>query len=174
MTLGYMQMPADFKYRNVFLRGKPVHRRDGFSMRHPGMACSQRAKIFSPFDALKGFSEAVAAKDVLYTDRPELSEEEQDLISRRLFALKELTGNSRLAKANRVQVRIVRFVPCTDPENAAFGCRGQVQTVSGICRKVDADAAHALTVGQTVIRFEDILSIQADGVFHDEWELDAP
>ena len=46
-------------------------------MKHPPIEISRRAKIFSPYDALKGFSDAVAAKDVRYIDRPVLPEEER-------------------------------------------------------------------------------------------------
>lgn len=59
-----MAMPADFRYRDVFLKGKPQHDRfDLFRIRHPSMDVGRRAKIFSPFDALKGFNEAIASKD---------------------------------------------------------------------------------------------------------------
>lgn len=58
-SVGVMAMPADFRYREVFLKGKPKHDRfDLFRARHPSMDVGRRAKIFSPFDALKGFNEA--------------------------------------------------------------------------------------------------------------------
>ena len=60
-TIGVMAMPANFKYRDVFLKGKPRHERsDRFWLRHPAMDVGHRAKIFAPFDALKGFSDAIA------------------------------------------------------------------------------------------------------------------
>ncbi len=63
-TIGVIAMPANFRYREVFLKGRPRHDRyDPFRIRHPSMDRGHRAKIFSPFDALKGFNEAVAAKD---------------------------------------------------------------------------------------------------------------
>ena len=78
-TVGAMQMPPDFRYRSVFLKGRPRHGEwDAFSLRHPAMDRGRRAKIFSPFDALKGFSEAVAAKDEIYVSRPEPGEEERE------------------------------------------------------------------------------------------------
>ncbi len=62
MRLGEMAMPADFRYRAVLLRGKPQHARtDAFCIRHPPMPPGRWAKIFSPFDALKGFHDAIAA-----------------------------------------------------------------------------------------------------------------
>ena len=72
-SIGVMAMPANFRYREVFLKGRPRHDRyDPFRIRHPSMDRGHRAKIFAPFDALKGFNEAVSAKDVLYEDRIEL------------------------------------------------------------------------------------------------------
>ena len=60
-ALGAMPMPAGFRYREVFLRGKPAHDRyDAFRVRHPQMPASRRAKIFAPFEALRGFDEALA------------------------------------------------------------------------------------------------------------------
>lgn len=65
-AIGVMQVPADFRYMDVFLKGRPQHGRDDpFRIRHPKMPCERRAKIFSPFDALKGFGEALAAQEVL-------------------------------------------------------------------------------------------------------------
>ena len=72
-------MPADFRYREVFLKGKPQHDRfDPFRIRHPSMDRGRRAKIFAPFDALRGFREAIAAKDVPDSNEVQLSREEPD------------------------------------------------------------------------------------------------
>ena len=47
-----------FRYKHVYEKGKPVHNKtDSFTLKHPPMDLGRRAKIFSPFDALKGFSE---------------------------------------------------------------------------------------------------------------------
>ena len=56
-------MPEGFRYENVFRQGRPRHDRyDPFRIRHPKMDVGHRAKIFAPFDALKGFHEAVDAE----------------------------------------------------------------------------------------------------------------
>ena len=61
--IGKMAMPANFPYREVFLKGKPQHDScDPFLSRHPGMDVGKRAKIFAPFDALAGFDDALAAE----------------------------------------------------------------------------------------------------------------
>ncbi len=173
MILGAMEIPSDFRYLNVFLRGKPQHRaQDPFLVRHPAMDSGRRAKIFSPFDALKGFSEAVAAKDVLYMPKPELSEADQEEIGRRLGILHALTRNGRLTRENRIPVTVTRFVPCADPDHAAFGYRGQCISIRGICTRVDGISGKCLVVDGTVIPFEEILSLEAEGLFGDERETD--
>ena len=172
-TIGVMTMPADFKYREVFLRGRPQHDRcDRFSIRHPKMNVRKRAKIFAPFDALAGFSEAVAAKDVKYVERIELSDEERAELNRRLDILRNLTYTGRMARANRVTVRVTYFVPCADKHHEAYAQRGQYRTVKGICWNVDPDGTQTIRVGNIRIAFADILRIESlVGVFSKWWEM---
>lgn len=60
MTIGEMSMPVNFKYRKLFLHGRPKHEKfDDFWRKHPPMGTVHRAKIFAPFDALVGFDEAI-------------------------------------------------------------------------------------------------------------------
>lgn len=55
--------PQNFKYIEVIKAGKPTHQKyDSFYLKHPPMKLSKRAKIFSPFDALKGFNRSSAIK----------------------------------------------------------------------------------------------------------------
>ena len=164
MTPGNMRMPADFKYKNVYLKGKPAHTgADGFARRHPAMNLGRRAKIFSPFDALRGFGDAVKSKDIVYVDRQEVSEDEQREIDRKLAALRELT-RFRAGKKNRPCVKIAFFAVCTDPDSIACGLMGTVRTVSGVCRRVDDGPGRAVTVGDDVILFDDILSLSTEGL----------
>lgn len=63
------EIPSNFRYRDVFLKGKPKHdRSDSFSAKHPAMDLGRRAKIFSPFDALKGFSDELTKSEQLNAD----------------------------------------------------------------------------------------------------------
>ena len=80
-AIGVMPMPENFKYANVLRKGKPQHDfYDAFRIRHPKMAAGKRAKIFSAFDALKGFSEAICAKAIVYMDLIELDPEYGEII----------------------------------------------------------------------------------------------
>ena len=159
-AIGYMPMPASFSYRDVFFKGKPKHEKyDDFSIRHPRMDAGHRAKIFAPFDALKGFNEAVSAKDVLYEDKKEPEEEDKAAINEKLSILHSLTMNSRMAKENRVRVEVTCFIPCTDVNHEAFGRKGQYRTITGICRYVDGEVLREICIDQTKIPFDNILRI---------------
>ena len=60
---GNTPMPDGFKYGDVFAKGRPRHQKtDTFGIRHPVMDPGKRAKIFAPFDALRGFSAAIMAE----------------------------------------------------------------------------------------------------------------
>jgi len=173
-AIGVMAMPADFRYRDVFLKGKPQHDRyDTFRIRHPRMDNGHRAKIFSPFDALKGFNEAVASKNVLYRGQISLEKEARDEIDRRLHILQNLTYNGRMARQNRVNVTLTFFELCQDEDNEAYGVRGQYQTISGICWKVDPELFRTIQVDRKTISFDDILEIESpSGLFDKDWNTD--
>lgn len=170
-AIGVMAMPADFRYREVFLKGKPRHDQyDPFRAKHPSMNRGHRAKIFAPFDALKGFNEAVSAKDVLYEDRIELNPEDSEELDRRLSILHNMTYNSRMARANRVQVAVTYYQPCQDKEHVAYGLRGQYQTFTGICWNVDAEVERTITIDRIRLSLDDVIRIEAPGdVFKIDW-----
>ncbi len=70
---GYMPMPASFRHRSLFLHGRPRHQKfDDFWLRHPPMDPGRRAKIFAPFDALKGFREAIDEQSNPLTDNNDI------------------------------------------------------------------------------------------------------
>ena len=178
--VGYMQMPLNFKYKDVFLKGRPEHERwDSFLIKHPPMPAAKWAKIFSPFDALKGFSEAVASKEIQYVQKIELDDDEKRDLGRKLDVLHNLTWNGRMAKANHVMISVKYFVPCQDENNFAFGNAGQYETVTGMVLKVDTEVWKEITIqtetAKKVIGFDDILEITSKtDVFETDWELEAP
>ena len=160
-AIGYMAMPAGFSYREVFYKGKPRHEKfDDFSLRHPPMDVGHRAKIFAPFDALKGFNEAVSAKNVRYERRRVLSPEDEEERNRCLEVLHSLTVNTRVARKNRVPVSVTYYEPCSDENNEAYGVGGRYLTVTDICWKVDAEVTGTILVGQTGIPLGDVFKIE--------------
>ena len=140
-----MSMPANFRYAEIFRRGRPRHGKpgvlstyDSFYIKHPPMNTLRRAKLFAPFDALAGFGGRIAAKEVLYKERQFLTEEEKEELDRRLAVIRSLTPDTRTARKNRIRIEVTYFSPCEDPESESFGSgRGQYRTVAGIVRKVD-------------------------------------
>ncbi len=171
-AIGVMTMPAGFRYREVFLQGRPRHGQyDPFGIRHPKMDVGKRAKIFSPYDALKGFYETVSAKDVRYVERIDLVPEEAEELSRRLTILHELTYNSRMARANRVQLSVTYYESCRDENHEAYGLSGRYKTVSGICWQVDAELTKTMLIDGTKIPLADIIRVESvEDIFEREWE----
>ena len=180
-AIGVMPMPAGFKYRDVCLKGKPRHERwDAFRVRHPQMPPAKRAKIFAPFDALRGFDFAILMKNEIYTDRAGLSPQEREELDRRFAILHNLTCNSRMARANRVQVTVTYFEACSDVNSEAYGLQGQYKTITGICLNVDAEVTRTILVDVTDaprtgtdglrIPLEDIRTIESPGkLFETRW-----
>ncbi len=171
--VGYMPMPANFQYADVLRRGRPQHDQfDRFRLRHPSMAPGKRAKIFAPFDALRGFSEAVAAKEVQYEYRRELDDHEKEELDRRLRILRSLTYNGKAARANRVMVTVTYYMPCGDLHHEAYGYRGQYVTETGICWKI---GLKTIRIGENVFLLKDIVAIEStdadgDSIFDGDWE----
>ena len=171
-SLGSMPMPEGFRYAEVLRRGKPQHgipenyaTYDTFYIKHPPMAVSRRAKIFAPFDALRGFSEAVAAKQVLYESRRELTEGEREELDRRLGILQQMTAGSRSGRAGekkQVPVTVTHFVPCRDPESEAFGKLGTYETLTGNFLKVDVHKRRIL-LDTGGVDIDEVSSIEGAG-----------
>ena len=167
--VGWMSMPADFPYREVFRKGRPQHEMwDSFCLKHPKMDVGKRAKIFAPFDALRGFSEEVASKEVLYADPVCLEEEEQKELDRRLNLLHNLTFNGRMARQNRVQVRVTFYGPCGDTHSEFYGIRGQHRTIAGICGNGDAEVTQTILVGGERIPLAQVVRVEGEGIFDRE------
>ena len=159
-------MPA-IQYKDILLKGRPEHDKyDPFWIRHPPMPASRWAKIYAPFDALKGFNEAIQAKNLQYEEKRILDEDEQAQLNRKIRLLKELVPNSRIVRQNPVTVSVTYYIPCSDVNSDAYRCRGTYETLTGICRSVDTDVLDTIRIDQTDIRIQDIIQIsfQADDI----------
>ena len=161
-AIGVMSMPAGFRYRETFLKGRPRHDRfDAFRIRHPSMDVGKRAKLFAPFDALRGFDFAIMCKNELYVDKAVLCPENTEELSRRLTILHNLTYNSRMARENRVQVTVTYYEPCSDVNHEDYGIRGQYKTITGICRNVDAEVTRTILIDGIRLSLENLLKIES-------------
>ena len=159
-VVGYMPMPASFAHKEAFLQGRPKHRKyDDFWRRHPPMATSHRAKIFAPFDALRGFDFCIMSKEVQYTERRELSEYQKEHLDEQLRLLHSLTHNGRAARENHPTAEITYFEPCTDPESYAYNWGGQYQTITGTVSKVDTMISGTITIDGRRISLDTVSEI---------------
>ena len=134
------------KYGNIIFLDRPIHNGDLFSRRHPKMG--NRAKIFAPFAALVGFDERVRSKEVDYTARRDLGEEEE---------LQLNTVLNHVARGDRVKVRY--FEVCYDHESEAFGRLGLYKTTNGCVRWVDA-VGQVLYLEDRAIDFGDLYTVE--------------
>lgn len=114
---------------------------------HPRMAVSERAKIFSPFAALKGYEDAVAAKRLRRVDRVILSEEEQASINEVLCALKR-----------HDMVSVTHFVTAPGTDGSGGYAEGAYVVTTGALENMDA-VYKVMTVHGQKIRFDDILEV---------------
>ena len=162
-----MTIPGDFPYRNAYLHGRPAMS-DGFLKKHPPMSRGHRAKIFAPFDALDGFDETLDTKNIRYVPKEILSEAELETIDRRLRILASLTGTGEMARQNRVEVTLIRYLPCADIYHGAYAQYGTYETVSGVVWEVD-EVERSLLVGETRVGFDAISRIESP-VFAEDGE----
>ncbi len=142
---------AEQKYADIIGLKRPED--PAFFRRHPRMPIAERAKIFSPFAALRGHSEQLAEEDgkLLRQTRRDFSEEKAAMLSERL---------GKLSKGDSVTVRF--FLP-EEPESVCGYYRqihGQVTSVDPVCC--------TLQIGDTVIPFQDLSDIAGDQESSDE------
>ena len=97
-----------------------------------------RAKQFMPFDALKGFREAVAEKERIIVPKRELSEEQKEELDR------------KLRQVQKKDIITVEF----------FHNREYLQ-LTGMVSRVDA-TSRILAIVNTKIAFDDIINLQGD------------
>lgn len=101
---------------------------------------ADRAKQFLPFDALKGFREALAEKEKIIVPKMELSDYAKEVLDRKLHQVKK----------NRM-ITVVYFKD------------GEYLKMTGMVSRMDGDA-RLLKVVNTKIAFEDIEDISGEEI----------
>ena len=130
------------KYDDMFHLSRP-------RSRYPKMRRGDRAKIFAPYDALKGFSDSVKEKDQVYFPRMLISDFIQEGINRRLKAL------------NRGDVvTVIWFESARRNDNEDLG---EYRTAAGTVLRVDEIEQTLMLDGET-IPFEDIAALTNDAL----------
>ena len=100
------------------------------------MRREDRAKQFAPFAALKGFDEALRAKEKIIVEKPRLSEEERDELDRNLHTIE---------RGNLVKVNYYEDDECLE--------------MTGVLSKVDMDAGYIKVVNKK-LAFSDVYHLE--------------
>ena len=130
------------KYDDMFHLSRP-------RSRYPKMRRGDRAKIFAPYDALKGFSDSVKEKDQVYFPRMLISDYIQEGINRRLKALNR-----------RDVVTVIWFESARHNDNEDLG---EYRTAAGTVLRVD-EIEQTLMLDGVTIPFEDIAALTNDAL----------
>ena len=118
--------------------------------KHPHMSNADRAKIFSPFAALKGHTETIRQKEILRVNKIDLSAEAAAALNEKLTLLEK--GQ---------MVTITYFFSDPGPDGTGGTAEGIYITLSGIIKHLDS-ISRILEIDDHKINFDDIADIRSD------------
>lgn len=127
------------------LLNKPHH----VSSTRKQMSQYDRAAQFAPFAALTGYGEAINETGRIVEKRKTLTEEEQDIISSRLFQI-----NERIRE--KIEVTVIHFVADKKKEGGCY------KSKKGIVKKVDNYEQRVVFEDNVKILFKNIISVCCD------------
>lgn len=139
------------KYSDILHKSRPEP-----SFKHPRMSLSNRAKIFSPFAALRGYEEEIADEKWKQTRvaKKILSDEEAEELSDRLLQVK---------KGMKVNVRYFK----ADTEHPAIPSLGTYETIAGKVEMIDP-TYRKITINagtkKVTICFDDLEEVSWEGI----------
>ena len=110
------------------------------------MPLSQRAAIFAPFSALTGYEDQIKETDRITTRRIELTEEEKEILNRKLQMIQTC------GKKNP-NVKITYFVPDEKKSGGAY------RTVIGRIKKMDEHLKEIILTSRQKISINDMLDV---------------
>lgn len=124
---------------------------------HPHMSLSERAKIFSPFAALRGHSDAVEAMQQIRSNKMQLTKSELAPIHQCL---------KKIQKGDTITATYFVYDP--GPDGSGSIAEGEYRTVTGEVLKIEPvlqklRISFSNAVGWLEIRFEDISGIEISG-----------
>ena len=127
------------------LLNKPHH----VSRTRKQMSQYDRAAQFAPFAALTGYGEAINETGRIVEKRKELTEDEMDIISSKLFQI-----NERIKE--KIEVTIIHFVADKKKEGGCY------KSKKGIIKKVDDYEQRVVFEDKVKILFKNIISVCCD------------
>lgn len=130
-------------------------------VKHPRMSITNRAKIFSPFAALRGFDDEISSEGAtkLLVKKVELSDEEKNTLSDKLLQVK---------KGMKVVVRY--FVRTAENTGKYLSLTGTVVMIDPVYRELkvmqdsDKKAVGIEKELPVVIPFDDIADLAGEGI----------
>ena len=136
------------KYADIIHRERPVSEES--LCKHPRMPLENRAKIFSPFAALRGYEQKIAAEGVRMqrVEKQILSEEETEKLSHKL---------NQIVKG--MYLTVTRFEG--DSEEQGRSSFGFYQELTGKVETIDP-VEQMLRIDGITVRFEDIYDIASE------------
>ena len=136
------------KYADIIHRERPVSEES--LCKHPRMLLENRAKIFSPFAALRGYEQKIAAEGVKMqrVEKQILSEEETEKLSQKL---------NQIVKGMYLTVTYFKG-DSEEQESSSFGfyqeLTGKVETIDPIEQTIRIDGI--------TVKFEDIFDVAGE------------
>lgn len=125
--------------------------------KHPRMTLQNRAKIFSPFAALRGYDE-------------QLAEEKQrtERVTKRILTEEEMSGLSdKLMQVTKGMTITVRYF-VEDTAHPEIPDVGNYVTITGEVESIDP-VFRTLQIAKVVVAFEDLVEVSGDEIM----EIDA-
>lgn len=138
------------KYDDIIYREYPPKSSD--IIKHPRMRVEDRAKIFAPFAALKGYEEAIAAKQKIVVPRIELSEESKEYLDLQLGRIDGL-----LTQGQHPVITVVYF----QQDKSSNEDGGEYIRFTGMVAKFD-QTSRILQVVEKRLRLDDIYRIEGE------------
>ncbi len=141
---------ATNKYDDIIHMQYPLKSSD--VIKHPRMQVEDRAKIFAPFAALKGYEEAIAAKQKIIAPRIELSEEAKEYLDLQLGKIEQ-----QLMKGQHPIITVVYFQ--RDKMSGEDG--GEYIQFTGMVARFD-QTSRILQIVEKRLWLDDIYSIEGE------------
>lgn len=139
------------KYADILYLSRPEP-----SIRHPRMSVSNRAKIFSPFAALRGYEEEIAEEKWMQTrvTKKLLSEEEAAELSDCLLQVKKgMVISIRYFKEDTEH-------PAIPPLGTYETVNGKVEIIDGVFRQITISDGSA----KVTVHFDDLEEVSGEGI----------
>lgn len=140
------------KYKDIINLQRPASHR-------PKMDHIQRAKIFSPYDALRGFDEAIEASDEKEKEvkRIDLSDEQKAVLSDKLLQVRK-----------GMKITVQYFSAASGGKGNYVTSEGVVSRIDPVYRTIEIEERAADTTGgkiekvlPTVIKFDDLKDVSS-------------